>query len=662
MQRAIYIRNTAAALVVALFTIIFSFVGSGTTVARAAAPISFDDTDVLDDLTSSDDFDITRYPYDSTGVLKHPEIFTVVEYCYSFKVNMRDNYGLYVYFYNPQNLDIQTDGYANKITLGVQWEEREDKTVVVTDYEKLDLRFCSKSKGDYTNLFYKFKVVDRKSDFDGKTIAERVNSNARRYDIAEVELLTKGEKNSTAYTIGGSYTFSGFAAGYGADREAESTLDCTAAKLETVELQVGSTVYRTASSSLGKGHQTQVSSVYFGVPNDVLRAYGKLQKIKAEWYEYLTRPVIVTSDKDAYDFLSENYVGKSIGETYDAKRRYSFYNEVQTVVGNSYTNRYSYCWNVKQAQGGPTFDGNTYDYYYSLFIDNLPYLFHSRGTAIADYSVSSEELTDYIYGYDKSHNNGYLPIKDGQISADLFETYVDNGRTVGYNCVDIDASETFDLMAYNSNHGFWDKVCDYGFLATLLGKTPSDDNVLGIEPIHEVKRNELYGNVETVASELFVDKADVDKIKERFNECELNNQTLFLFRFADTDYFSTDLMTCIINDNGVATGYADKSYAARETVFLGFDIIQLTFCKDDVYTVIPVVSNPIDVIGAITPPVRFEISKWWKTLLLLLAIVLVCVLLFPIISPLLGLLVKGVVWLITAPFKAIGKLFKRKKE
>lgn len=229
MQRAIYIRNTAAALVVALFTIIFSFVGSGTTVARAAAPISFDDTDVLDDLTSSDDFDITRYPYDSTGVLKHPEIFTVVEYCYSFKVNMRDNYGLYVYFYNPQNLDIQTDGYANKITLGVQWEEREDKTVVVTDYEKFDLRFCSKSKGDYTNLFYKFKVVDRKSDFDGKTIAERVNSNARRYDIAEVELLTKGEKNSTAYTIGGSYTFSGFAAGYGADREAESTLDCTAA-------------------------------------------------------------------------------------------------------------------------------------------------------------------------------------------------------------------------------------------------------------------------------------------------------------------------------------------------------------------------------------------------------------------------------------------------
>ena len=209
MQRAIYIRNTAAALVVALFTIIFSFVGSGTTVARAAAPISFDDTDVLDDLTSSDDFDITRYPYDSTGVLKHPEIFTVVEYCYSFKVNMRDNYGLYVYFYNPQNLDIQTDGYANKITLGVQWEEREDKTVVVTDYEKFDLRFCSKSKGDYTNLFYKFKVVDRKSDFDGKTIAERVNSNARRYDIAEVELLTKGEKNSTAYTIGGSYTFSG---------------------------------------------------------------------------------------------------------------------------------------------------------------------------------------------------------------------------------------------------------------------------------------------------------------------------------------------------------------------------------------------------------------------------------------------------------------------
>lgn len=70
--------------------------------AYAADGVNYDTTDVLDDLTGADNFDILNYPFDGTGKIKHPEILNVAEYCYSYRVNARDNYGLYLYFYNPQ--------------------------------------------------------------------------------------------------------------------------------------------------------------------------------------------------------------------------------------------------------------------------------------------------------------------------------------------------------------------------------------------------------------------------------------------------------------------------------------------------------------------------------------------------------------------------------
>lgn len=168
----------------------------------------------------------------------------VVEYCYSFRVNMRDNYGLYLYFYNPQSLDIVTDSHANKVQMAVSYGTDKNGDTIPAAYEKFDLQFCSVStEKNYYHLFYKFKVIDHKSA-DGKTIAERVNSNERRYDISGVELLTKGESNATEYTVGGTYTFTGYAKGYGADVEAESNLICSVRNLETVRL-----VYRARTTA-----------------------------------------------------------------------------------------------------------------------------------------------------------------------------------------------------------------------------------------------------------------------------------------------------------------------------------------------------------------------------------------------------------------------------
>lgn len=52
----------------------------------------------------------------------------------------------------------------------------------------------------------------------------------------------------------------------------------------------------------------------------------------------------------------------------------------------------------------------------------------------------------------------------------------------------------------------------------------------------------------------------------------------------------------------------------------------------------------------------------FKSLFTLIAVVVLVIVLFPILVPLLGWLIKGIIWLITAPFKAIGKMIKNKKE
>ena len=57
-------------------------------------------------------------------------------------------------------------------------------------------------------------------------------------------------------------------------------------------------------------------------------------------------------------------------------------------------------------------------------------------------------------------------------------------------------------------------------------------------------------------------------------------------------------------------------YVWQEPIYLDFDIISLTYEKAGVNTVIPVVSNPIDIIAGIEPPSNSlipEFENWWKT-------------------------------------------------
>ena len=611
----------------------------------AGSELNYDKTNVMDDLTSStvngQPFDVKDYPYDEDS---QAQIVNFVEYCYSYKGNMQGNYGLYVYVYNPQGLNISTNSKSNKIQMAVSYDS-EGKP---NNYAKFDLQFLSKSEdSNYKNLFYKFKVADR--EISGTTFKDRVNSNERRYDVSGIELMEYGKVNAVEYNCGGSYIFTGYAEGYGPDPTAKSTLTSTVRELETISLDVRGTNYRTESSSAGKDHQNQLESVYFSVDNDILERYGKLQKVKAEWYEYKTAPIVTISDKGIYDTLN-SYVGKNIGEHTDSLRYSLGYgrNVISSPGSTVITYDWSYNVDCYSNVGLSTFVVDSYD-----ICEMLSYLFYTGGTSVSDYTIPSDTLKQWIYGYDKSNAKGYLPVKDGQISADLFLDTVDQNRTRGYNCVEIDASEKYDLLSYTANHGFWDKVCDYGFFATLFGKVPTDENVFGIEPIYAVTDTDMSYDDEGIAKTLLISESDVDEFKEYYDNAKKQDKTTFLFRFAVTDYFAGNVD---IEDGQSENGLLikDTAYMAQETVFLDFDIIQLTFNRDGVYHVIPVVSSPVDVVGAITPPVEFEGYDWWKIVLAVILIVLLLI----ILAPVLPYIIRGIVWLVCLPFRAIAALFK----
>ena len=144
------------------------------------------------------------------------------------------------------------------------------------------------------------------SSYDGKTIAERVNSNGRKYSITGVELLTEGETNATDYGVGGTYTYTGYAAGYGADAEAESTLACTVPPFETVELDVHHTYYR-AKAITTWASRRRWTACFSTSRSGLYEKYGELYKIACQWYEYKTNPALVTENLEKYNALSPVY-------------------------------------------------------------------------------------------------------------------------------------------------------------------------------------------------------------------------------------------------------------------------------------------------------------------------------------------------------------------
>ena len=625
--------------------------------ASNSTGLSFESSNVLDDLFSSTvnglPFDIKNFPFNEKSSI---QILNFVEFCYTYKESKKDDFGLYVYVYNPQGLDIDKTSKQNKIQLATYSDEFGEH------YDKFQLQFINEAEqSNYKGLFYKYKIVDKKSA-DGKTLIDRVNSNERVYKVSGIELLTKGNSNATEYGVGGTYKFTGYAKGYGPDVNAESNLVCTVENLETLSLEVHHTNYRTGVSSLGADHYNEVNTVYFAVPNRIFKEYGNLQKIRAEWWEYKTKMAAITSNYDYYKNTLLPYTGTYTGEYNSSVDNY-LYSGYYGQSGMGYANHY-FDWTYNKDLSMKSSLMFTQTYHSDKVSDIMPYAFYSPAVDVDSVfkflysdpiagSVDSTQVAEWIYTYSNNLNHGYIDCNGRKISKDLFEDDVDSGRDMGYNDKTIDLGDTFDLNSYDSNHNWWNKFWDYGFSWPDTSEQYSD-----VAPIYELKESDLSGSNADISKRLLINSDDVDELKDFFDAAEKNDERVILFRFANTDYYCAPAFAPHVQ-NITKT----DTYVAQQTVFLDFDIIELTFNKDGVYHVIPVVSSPMDIVNGFTPPPpKFE---WWKVILALLILVLLFVLIYPILPHVISFVIfifKWVVKIILLPFKIIGKAFKRKKK
>lgn len=646
-------KNKIFSLIVTLFlSILIIFSGVCPTYVRADdSAFKFDETNVLDDLESSKDFRLIDYIWDTSGIVKSPKVINFVEWCYSPFIP--DDFALYVYFYNPQNLKIIEDSYINSIQIATKYNlDVITSNSIPSDYEKFDLVYCNKStKSNYEGMFYKFRIVDKKSSNGKFVLRDRLYGSERRYDISGLTLSTKEFEDGQEILVGGTYYFNGYAKGYGPDTNAESTLECTGFQpLETISLDVKSTYYRQeTNSSLGDGHYWDINSVYFSVPNKYFDQYGDLQKIKAEWYEYETVPMHIAKNATTRNKL-ESYIGSSTksGRFTDIPVYLQYYEKREVALRGSFGFVYNANpgWNSTIAGIGYGHE-DIYDLYWLLLEE--------------EGKISSSQVKEYLEIY-SSNSKNYLPVTlvDGtKVSADLFKDSLNNGREeipyinddIHHKLLEFDANDKFDLTGFESNGSLSD------FFLDLLGFGPSSEDIINIKPIEtDVSYEMSLSDVNAISDSLLINKDDVDTFKKDYNEALSKNERTVLFRFAKTDYFYTDMYTFdgVGLDDIFNTVPAGKDLAISwQSVFLNFDIIQLTFQADGEYMVIPVVASPIDIINGVDH--RPKNNNNGFDFLRLLLIVVLLILLIPLLNSLgiLPLIGNVIIFIITAPFKFI---------
>lgn len=579
--------------ILTLVVVILGIFASSKAYADLAQQTKFESVNVMADLKSADAFDIRKYPFDSTGA-HSAGIINFIEYCYSPFSNMQSNYGLYIYFYNPKNISIVEKAGQNKVEIATEFN---DKNIPI-NYQKFDLEFCNKSEGDQFNKFFKFKIVNSRHFLDVQ------NSEERKYAVSGVELLEKSKQTADEYRVGGIYTYSGYAKGYGADPNTDTTLKCNVSDLTTIKLDnVGKTSYTFEGTIYDGGdYHDQIASTYFSIPKGILNEYGGLQRIKFEYYEFTTSPIIVTDNRAVYNKILSNR-NKNSNTDFALIAGGPMYDNML----NPNTSKVYLGWMYNQGLGSIN---DTIDEMYK-FSTQLPIVFFRENIGNNDIKVTSQDLLDYIYDYKESNFNGYLSHRN--LTKDLFMNTSADGFEKAKQVKEIDADELTNLKEITLESG-WDR-----FWRKLFGKKPPS-TMHTIKPIQEIKK---LSDIDT----LYIDSNDRNAVKSAYNNAVANDEVLHLFNFAINPYLSVPISSY--------DGFGDvdnaTSFMAETVAYLDLDFIEFTFLKEGKYTTIPVVMSPIDHIGNIHSP-TFKKNQLFFTLGIILVVIIVAILTYFLIK------------------------------
>lgn len=645
--------------------------------------INYDETKITDDLTQ------TQIAQFSTYTDKKTRVVSFMEYCYSADETFAENYGLYAYIFNPSKKEIEEIG--SYLYLGLTYDD--DGTV--TGHTKAPLKILDATDD---NVLLKAKITNAQTVFYGQavTCANQFDGE-RRYDIKDVYLST--ESGTILHEdIHKVYYFTGQASNTG--NEEDNTLVCQA--FDKLLLEPSFANYRTGidgNKSNFDGYTCdEINTAYFSIPKEYVNQLGLLQKITAEWYEYVTSPIFVTNDKEVHDGLKQ-YLGCNVTDE-NGKSLYSLKENPWRVLWEEIevNNDTGYYGSVRKHFNGKVQDLPTYILQKSWKIEDwaqcvprMDWLFlREDAESYDEFRVTKEEIENWAKTYFSSINDA-VQIFDNEgnytlynkhlftdsIDADRLELLTDKSKKNGHIRQTIDASED-SLIKLREDKNWWDELW-HGASYKETGITPIEVFTDGMEFIQKYPNTDE--GIELFNTEQYISSYNNGKEVYRFClESLQNGEYPVLFRFAVTDYYaSTARFDKADADFGSPHMSPKDGFVAQETVFLHFDILSLTFRQDGKDTLIPVVMNPVDVFNGVAPnpnePIGEDddwdwilerIKQIFTFVLIGVLVALVFALFGPIIIPFIGWCLKGigkgVVWLVTAPFKLFSKLFKKRKK
>lgn len=587
MKKQYNLTYTIAAIAAVMFFIFFSYVQSGGQNAFAATVTStyYEQSNVLDDLEGSTidgkPFSLEDYNFDKS---KGTQILSFIEFGYSYYSNMQHDYGLYVYVYNPQRVKFVENSTLNKISLRAGGNESDS-------YNKYNLEFLNHSTATGTEgLFLKYKIA--LSEAQRKSILNAVSSYERVYEVSEIELLISGSFNAKAYNISNKYTYTGYAEGYGSVSASGDSLSCTSKGTTTLTLDVHPATYRLDGSN-GSNDYTQDSldSVYFAIPNEIISEYGGLTAVHAIWLNALIKPVLVTGNKDIYNALYD-IVWEYRGSLSEAAGKGINFDYCLGVNAHNYEYQ-DWVADLYYADTPTAFNGAVLP---GQIIDRLYYLFYAESGNADDYILTGAELLNYIqsYGSNLSFNDCEVA---GKYSSELFESWDKK-----YTEMNIQADDEYSLIGEKLTQKWWQKL--FGMNGTEVANRTTFDN---IEAIHEVVASDFKSNVANTCKALFIGESYYKDFKAFYDKSTQRNETVYILRYEQSDYQSREVTEFTYGalwgkPKTKVNKIDSNAYYAQEWLHLDFDIIDVTFTKGDVDTVIGVVSSPKDIVPDITPP------------------------------------------------------------
>lgn len=694
-----YKRITAIVLSLALVIILGGEIFLSTFIVSASENVqSFDDTSIESDLIN---IDLSNYPANPLG---ESEIISFMEYAYSDNAKLSKYFGIYVYVYNPtKKLIVQANGY-NTVNIAVCHSENDQEK-----FSLQDLTYVSKTDD---NLFYKFKLTNSSSLLPSIQEYSEDNEGTRRYELIELQIRHGQDIESVA--VDKTYEWTGYAAYCGPDGSEISNLECKDFGARSIHLNLQQTNYRFEEKKDGTYTCDELNSVLFSIPEEFFYDFGNLNSIRAEWYEYKTDYMFVTSDFDAYSAMWDfrNYTFNKYGKI-DSNQRWV------SVASRLY---YRVFWEESVL---PTANSGTYYYFKKTFnagclrefennlplgdivlhnklmggvfylhddvewVDSFAWLFYTDKVSGEDaYEISKSEVEDYMNSYTRDFPNQEL-IR-GKFASSLFADSIDEdrlqfleGNTVD-NIVNYSGHVVMDFYAgvdFDKNQGnlFVDTDKSQSAWNKFWFGTKYKDYTYS--PIQVVKETDLVLDANTFAEKYYINEKDASAFLQLCKEAYKNNERPVLLRFAVTDYYSSAARfdygehdsSTYEPTNKVEMSEQD-GYVAQETMFFDFDIISLGFKSDEGYNdvIIGVVATPIDVINGLTPPDGLvQDQEWWQILVMLLGIIIIIVLLSfivpfagPVFSIIIGVLrfaLSLVINIALLPFKLIFSLFRRRR-